>query len=57
MKQLLASETSPDGVFCFNDPMVPGVIDCILRAGLRVPQDIVSSGATTSTTITCCRCR
>ena len=40
MKQLLALEPKPDGVFCFNDPNGIGAVRAILEAGLRVPQDI-----------------
>jgi LacI family transcriptional regulator len=44
MKKLLALEPPPDGVFCYNDPIAIGVIDAILEAGLRVPQDIAVIG-------------
>ncbi len=44
MEKLLRLRTRPDGVFCFNDPMALGAIDCILRAGLRVPEDIAVIG-------------
>ena len=44
MKKLLALDVRPDGVFCYNDPIAIGVIDAILEAGLRVPQDIAIIG-------------
>ncbi len=44
MKKLLALEPVPDGVFCYNDPIAIGVIDAILEAGWRVPQDIAVIG-------------
>jgi LacI family transcriptional regulator len=44
MKKLLGLDTTPDGVFCYNDPIAIGAIDAILEAGLRVPQDIAVIG-------------
>jgi len=44
MKKLLALNPAPDGVFCYNDPIAIGVIDAILDAGLRVPEDIAVIG-------------
>jgi len=44
MKKLLRLDPRPDGVFCYNDPIAIGVIDAILGAGLRVPQDIAVIG-------------
>jgi LacI family transcriptional regulator len=44
MKKLLALKPQPDGVFCYNDPIAIGVIDAILEAGLRVPDDIAVIG-------------
>ena len=44
MKKLLALNPQPDGVFCYNDPIAIGVIDAILEAGWRVPQDIAVIG-------------
>jgi LacI family transcriptional regulator len=44
MERLLQLPTRPDGVFCYNDPLAIGVIDCILAAGLRVPEDIAVIG-------------
>jgi LacI family transcriptional regulator len=44
MKDLLTLNPLPDAVFCYNDPIAIGVIDAILEAGLRVPQDIAVIG-------------
>jgi LacI family transcriptional regulator len=44
MKQLLAIQPRPDGVFCYNDPAAMGAMQAILEAGLRVPQDIAVIG-------------
>jgi len=44
MKKLLQLDPRPDGVFCYNDPIAIGVIDAILEAGLRVPEDIAVIG-------------
>lgn len=44
MKKLLELKPAPDGVFCYNDPIAIGVIDAILEAGYRVPQDIAVIG-------------
>ena len=44
MKQLLALDPRPDGVFCFNDANGIGVIKAITEAGLRIPQDIAVVG-------------
>jgi LacI family transcriptional regulator len=45
MKQMLALNPRPDGVFCYNDPMAIGAIHAILDAGLRVPEDIAVIGS------------
>jgi len=45
MKKLLDLDFRPDGVFCYNDPIAIGVIDAILEAGLRVPQDVAVIGS------------
>lgn len=45
VKRLLALNTRPDGIFCYNDPMAIGAIDAILGAGLRVPEDIAVIGS------------
>lgn len=44
MQHLLNLKPRPDGVFCFNDPMAIGAIDCILQSGLRIPDDIAIVG-------------
>jgi DNA-binding LacI/PurR family transcriptional regulator len=44
MRQLLALDTPPDAVFCFNDHLALGVIRAIYDAGLRVPEDIAVVG-------------
>jgi LacI family transcriptional regulator len=44
MRKLLDLAPRPDGVFCYNDPIAIGVIDAILEAGLRVPEDIAVIG-------------
>ena len=44
MNELLSGRTRPDGVFCFNDEAATGALRAILRAGLRVPQDIAVIG-------------
>ncbi len=44
MKQLLASGFRPDAVFCHNDPTAMGVMQAILDAGLRIPEDIAVAG-------------
>lgn len=43
-KQLLAAETRPDGLFCFNDPSALGAMRAILEAGLRIPEDMAVVG-------------
>ena len=45
MRQLLAMNPRPDGVFCFNDPMAIGAIHAVLDAGLRVPADVAIIGS------------
>lgn len=44
MNQVLNSETRPDGVFCYNDPVAIGAMRAILDAGLDVPRDIALVG-------------
>ncbi len=44
MGRLLALPSPPDGVFCYNDPLAMGAMDCILDAGLRVPEDVAVIG-------------
>ncbi len=45
MRQLLKLTPSPDGVFCYNDPVAAGAIKAVLEAGLKVPDDIAIIGA------------
>lgn len=44
MRQLLQLNPRPDGVFCFNDPLAIGAMNCILDEGLRIPEDIALIG-------------
>jgi LacI family transcriptional regulator len=44
MKRLLAKRPSPDGVFCYNDPTAMGAMKAVLKAGLRVPEDVAVAG-------------
>lgn len=44
MQHLLQLKTPPDGVFCYNDPIAIGAIECILEAGIRVPEDVAVVG-------------
>ncbi len=44
MKQLLKLKPSPDGVFCYNDPMAIGALQAVLEQGLRVPEDVALVG-------------
>jgi LacI family transcriptional regulator len=43
-RTLLAMDPRPDGIFCYNDPAAMGVIQAILDAGLRIPEDIAVVG-------------
>ncbi len=45
MRRLLRVRPTPDGVFCYNDPVAIGAIKAILEANLRVPHDICVVGA------------
>ena len=45
MRKLLRIHPTPDGVFCFNDPVAIGAMKAILEAGLNVPNDIAVVGA------------
>jgi LacI family transcriptional regulator len=45
MRRLLALSPSPDGVFCYNDPVAAGAMKAALESGLRVPQDLAVVGA------------
>ncbi|HEY1950108.1 MAG TPA: LacI family DNA-binding transcriptional regulator [Bryobacteraceae bacterium] len=44
-KHLLALRDRPDGIFCNNDPIAMGVIEAVLEAGLRIPEDVCIIGA------------
>lgn len=44
MRQLLALDTPPDAVFCFNDHLALGVMRAIYDAGYRMPEDIAVVG-------------
>lgn len=44
MEQLLRLPKRPDAVFCYNDITAIGAIDAVLRAGLRVPEDVAIVG-------------
>lgn len=41
---LLRNEARPTAIFCENDEMAMGTIQCIRQAGLRVPEDISVAG-------------
>ena len=43
-EQLLARSTRPDAVFCANDLLALGVLQVLVRAGVRVPEDIAIVG-------------
>jgi LacI family transcriptional regulator len=46
MKKLLAAGTpTPDGVFCYNDPVAIGAMKALREAGWRVPEDVAVVGA------------
>jgi len=44
MSQLLRLKPRPDGVFCFNDPLAMGAMNCALDEGLGIPDDIAVIG-------------
>ena len=44
MRKLLRLDSRPDAVFCFNDPLAIGAMNCILDEGLRIPDDIALIG-------------
>ncbi len=44
MRQLLQLNPRPDAVFCFNDPLAIGAMNCILDEGLRIPEDVALIG-------------
>ncbi|QFZ20125.1 LacI family DNA-binding transcriptional regulator [Saccharothrix syringae] len=43
-EQLLARSTRPDAVFCANDLLALGVLQVLVRAGVRVPDEIAIVG-------------
>ena len=45
MIQMLRAGSSPDGVFCYNDPVAIGAMKAIMEAGLQIPRDIAVVGA------------
>ena len=44
MGQLLHVDPKPDGIFCFNDPLAMGAMNCALDQGFRIPEDIAVIG-------------
>ncbi|EOD00843.1 LacI family DNA-binding transcriptional regulator [Caldisalinibacter kiritimatiensis] len=40
MEDLLELDSPPTAVFCVNDEMACGVINCVVEKGLKVPEDI-----------------
>jgi len=44
MRTLLRLNPRPDAVFCFNDPLAIGAMNCILGEGLRIPEDVALIG-------------
>ncbi len=44
MQKLLGLPTPPDAVFCYNDLTAIGAMQCILEAGLTIPDDIALVG-------------
>jgi LacI family transcriptional regulator len=44
MMALLSEDKIPDGVFAYNDPLAIGAMGAILKAGLRIPEDIAIIG-------------
>lgn len=44
MRQLLQEAEPPDAIFCFNDLIALGAMHEIMRAGLRIPEDIAVIG-------------
>ena len=44
MSQLLESQPRPDAIFCFNDMIANGVIQCALQAKIDIPLDLAVIG-------------
>jgi len=57
MQNLLQMTPTPDGVFCYNDPVAIGAMKAAANAGLNVPRDIAVIGAGNVTIQICCPCR
>lgn len=47
-EQLIAANTLPDAVFCFNDPVAIGAMELFKEKGYRIPDDIAFVGFTES---------
>lgn len=43
-RELLASDSLPDAVFCTNDLLALGVMRVLMQAGLRIPRDVALIG-------------
>ncbi|WP_199442669.1 LacI family DNA-binding transcriptional regulator [Umezawaea beigongshangensis] len=43
-EQLLARSTRPDAIFCANDLLALGVLQVMVRAGVRVPEEVAIVG-------------
>lgn len=44
MARLLTLETRPTAVFCTNDTVAAGAMKAVIRAGLRIPEDVAIVG-------------
>ena len=56
IRELLEKHRAPDAVFFASDVLAPGGYKALHEAGLRVPEDVVAAGSTTSkSAITSCR--
>lgn len=44
MSRLLELEDRPTGVFCTNDTVAAGAMKAVIRAGLRIPEDVAVVG-------------
>lgn len=44
MSRLLELEERPTGVFCTNDTVAAGAMKAVIRAGLRIPEDVAVVG-------------
>jgi LacI family transcriptional regulator, galactose operon repressor len=43
-RKLLALDSRPDGIFCYNDPVAIGAMRAILDAGVSIPEEIAVVG-------------